>query len=793
MKRWIIAAAALVGPASASHADYAVIRVILHHPGNESGGNTGTPPGSFMGMPPASYMGTPPMSIMGTPPTSFVGTPPAANLGIMGQIGGPPTGATGTPGFRGATGGPPIGFMGGPPMGAIGGPPTGATGTPGFRGATGGPPIGFMGGPPMGAIGGPPMGATGGPGFRGAMGGPTGPPMGFMGGPPMGFMGGPNAPPPMGIIGGPAGPPNGGQGGPTNENLQPGDYVTAVVPLKHAPRSHAIKGFGGANAIYFDHDWGHTLYHEDADIQVQLVTTKQLALPEDQYKKRKAELGKEPNAQQYILLARWCLEVGLPDRCAEVLGELEKSGKTNNETPAILAAWAKVRPALDGEAANQAKARTWKEKLGYANLAVSQHYALVHNSDNLERDGVNRRLKDLEFTYKTYYLLFVLKGKALPAPAEKLVAVLVDKAETFRKAKETFRVGDLASDGLYARQANLAVFSPNRVDNASRNFEQVMREVYRKPGSEDLLTGKLPDLGRKREEAERRYQEAARNQMLALVERALREESEVAAATHEGALQLLAETGVLPRNTDAPEWLRFGLASLFEMPKGPFPGKTQTLVKQAFYPGAGGPNWAWRRYFDELEQEGLFKNAPEVLFNTLTDGYFKAARALAKPREGEDAREAAAAHDEALARARCLAWSLAYYLFTDRFDDFQGYLADLADLPRDVELDPALLLATFARRFGIDAEGLTAADAAANLDRFFGVSKDWIQSVRRFPAPTVALNLEKPPEKKTNNNPMGGPPGFPGYPGGPGFPGAPGFPGGGPQGPMGGNPRGPGS
>jgi len=474
----------------------------------------------------------------------------------------------------------------------------------------------------------------------------------------------------------------------------------------------------------------------------------------------------------------------LPDECAKLLGEVEalaadgKDRKVNKKVADVLAAWQKVKPIVGDEITKQSKAAVWKDKLRYSNVAVSKHYALVHNSDNVDRDGVQRRLDDLEANFKTYYLLFALKGKALRAPSEKLVALLADPA-TFRKQRQLFDVGDLASDGFYARQENLAIFSPVRVDNASRNFEQVMREVYRKFPT-DLLRGTFPEMGKR--DAAKQAEEAARAQVLALVEQAMREESELASATHEGTRQLVAETGVLPRNAPAPEWLRFGLASLFEMPKGPFPGKHSTMVKQAFWPGAGGPNWSWRRYLDEMEQDGLLQKKTELLYDTLTDAYFERSREAAKnAKEDEDVD---VYQSTSLSRGRCLAWGLTYYLFNDRFEEFEQYLAEIAALPRDVETDPYTMVKMFVQAFNVDAQGISPKDPKNNLDRYFAIASDWIKSVMRAPAPTVALNLEVPDSTTGPTRPGGPGGGFPGGPGGgfPGIPGGgtgPGFPGGG--------------
>jgi hypothetical protein len=769
MRRWLIATAALLATAvSSSYADYVIIRVYT----KSSNGMGGLGIGG--GMPPIGALG------------ERGGMPPMGQLGIPGM------------GLRGGLGGQPMGqfgFQG--PMGI--GPGPGAVGPgQGRFGNEGGQPMGFLGQPlgALGAGGQPPIGALGAAGQPG--------PMGFMGMPPMGNVGG--QPPAASVH----------------------DYVTVVVEAKKSPtaprgwRDVSIKPLAD-KVLFMDSNFGTTaLYEEDpSEISLQLIPSALpkgetkgtfLKTPKEQYIDRRNApdgvlKGKDRGPDRYLDEALWCLRVGLPDKCIEYLTELEKmvaqSKAKNPLTKRVtdaLSEYAKIKPILENEILKKDKATNWKDRLGYKNIAQSEHYALVHSSDDPKRDGIDRRLKALEDNFKTFYLIFALKGKALPAPKEKLVAVLIAEPKTFVAQKQIFNVDDLVSDGFHARQENLAIFSPNRIDLASHTFGRTMQEVHR-DYEVDLLNGQMPDLGANKEQAARSMRQLRRAQTLALVERALREESEIASATHEGTLQLVAETGLLPRNAPAPEWLRFGLGSLFEMPKGPFPGRSQSMVRLAFWPGAGGPNWAWRLYFDEMQQEGFMTNRQADLFyEAMTDAWFNQAREVERNKQdGEDVSE----HKEAcLARARTLSWSLTYYFFNHRFAEFDKFLTELSNLPRDAELDHYTMITTFLRNFGYDATGLTPKDPKGKIDRYKPVAQSWINAIRNDPAPTVNLNLEEPVPFDPNNpnGPNGPGPGGPGGfgPGGPGGfgPGGPGGPGGigpgGPGGPGGFGPGGPG-
>src|SRR5262249_1486414 len=120
---------------------------------------------------------------------------------------------------------------------------------------------------------------------------------------------------------------------------------------------------------------------------------------------------------------------------------------------------------------------------------------------------------------------------------------------------------------------------------------------------DDLLKGKeVKNLKKASDNAGGRSKffknEYPRLQTLALLHKALEEEAERAAVTHEGTRQLPVATGLLDPHVIAPEWLDFGFASLFEMPKGPFPG-TDGSASVAFWPGCGAPSWAYVRPFKD--------------------------------------------------------------------------------------------------------------------------------------------------------------------------------------------------
>ncbi len=668
--------------------------------------------------------------------------------------------------------------------GAPAGPPGGMGGTPGgMLGMGGGPPpggmIGIGGGPPPGGFGGRPGGMAGGP-PPGGMGGIPGPPPGGMGGgPPPGAPPAPGGFGAFGFSGANPGTPNPGQtAAPPRSKYALGadEYVTAVVEAKGGLHLVPLQAFRqervGGNNLYHaaaNHLWGTTYFDARADGIV--LDMNRLATPKDQLANRH-RLMKEPTPDKNLDLAEWCLTVGLPDDCMAIMDKLSTNDKAlaNPKIKAVLDAYQKVKEVITAAPAKTNVAKEWQARFNFT-MATSKHYAIIH-PDGLQ-ESATRRLEFLEDNFKTFYLWFAMRGEALRGPAEKLPAVIVADTVEFRKYRDAFEATNLVADGFHARRENLAVFSGRRLDKASVNFEQLLKDVYRKYRPADLFKAKLPD---PKDRDGDKFTEYARACTLALVDNALQRESEISSATHEGTQQLFAETGLLPRTVIAPEWVRFGLGSLFEMPKGPFPGGAGK-VKVAFYRGGGGPNWAYMRYYEEMRDQGLLRDANRDFIGTVADDYFRVARLMRTEAKDIDGESKETQSEKAYAKARTLSWSLVYFMAKERFPQFKQFLQEMAKLPRDAELDEEATITALAKAFGYATAGLSGVDSADK--RFSIIAVDWKNFMERQQSPSRMLKVENLVIEPDPSGTPGGPGGFPGLPGGPGgFPGIPGSPGG---------------
>jgi hypothetical protein len=594
-----------------------------------------------------------------------------------------------------------------------------------------------------------------------------------------------------GVPGGP-GMPGGGVGaappGLGNYTMNNDDYVTAVVEVKNlqpypAGTRYRRESIGGQ--FHFNTKWGTTHVDVSPNQSEIIVDHKNLPTPLRQLE-NKRKVMKNTSPEKMIDLADWCLSVGLPDEAIKILEGVSENPGNAELTPTakkVIDAFKSVKDSITANIPNSDKANVWKERIGYPIVSVSKHYAIIHKDGQHDQDSANRRLDYLEMNLKTFYTWFAIRGKALPAPTEKLVAILVGDTVEFRNYQNTFEATNLSTDSFFARRENIAVFSARRLDKASVNFDQLKADAYRKKWSTDYFNAKLPD---QRDKGGPTYGEFARGSAIALVNHALEQESEISAATHEGSKQLFAETGLLPRTVLAPDWVRFGLASLFEMPKGPFPGGAGQ-VKVAFYPGGGGPNWAYMRYYEEMKEKGLLKSMERVFLQTLTDANFKLARdvrklSTSKFNESQSKTETA---EQLYDRARTLSWALTYFLAKNHFPEFEAFLQELSKLPRDAELDPYSIMVAFATAFQVDTTHIDSKDI--DPANFLSIAQGWRAFMDRQQSPSRQLKVDALAITPPGSTP-GGMPGMPGgFPGGPGgFPGGPGGVPGGPGGPGGG-------
>jgi hypothetical protein len=655
MNRWILAVAVLFGGAVVvAHADYVIIKI-----------NLATAKDKEKEANPQGNLGQGPL---------VPGAPGNRGPGVPGMPGGK---GMGMQGGMGASGGAP----GGRGPGMPGMPP--APGLPGMPGAGG---MGMQGGAPrqggsgiqggVGIQGGAPgMGQRGGPGIPGMPGmgmGMQG--MGMQGMQGMGMMGGRGPAGMQGMGMGMMGGMGGSAFGQTQDEEEdaPPIFVGAIIEVEHS-NFHKAKGLTGhAN---FTHKWGgktHLPYLSNTH-DIVWVHIDRLPTVAKRYEAEKAKIKEDdPNrVSKLIELAQWALEHGLIKHVPEIMAEVNQLDSKNK----IAEAFQKVQAAIARRPTQDDPVIAWRERLGEFNVMVSDagHYTLLFDGT---RTNAAHRLQRLEENYQAFYYWWALQGIALPVPDFRLVAVLVNQKEAFEhQLKDIFDNVPTVSDGFFARRDNLAVFSANRLDETFEGFKSIVsNEFFTSFDQDKLLKGEA------KTPRNMTYDTVARAETCTLVMKAMEEEAELAAVSHEGTRQLISAAGLLPRNLQAPRWLDVGTASFFETPKG------------SPWSGTGGghlPYLARLHLWAKTKSKNLEKTPDATLRAVVTDHYFRELSKDPKKKEGE------------LLRARATSWALVYYLAHKKRDGLRRYFDELSNMPRDLEFDDQTLLDLFGRSFGL--------------------------------------------------------------------------------------------
>jgi hypothetical protein len=576
--------------------------------------------------------------------------------------------------------------------------------------------------PGMGGIGG--RGGERGPGGFG--GPPSGPPGGF-GGPPSGG----------GFMPGVPGQP--GQAGEEDEVEITPLYVVAVVELKGNPiRPQLMQvAMQGQTPLKITHKWGTTwLKAADNLTFFPLEQGRNQLWPSltKAFEKKYYDAHRDGASETGLLqLADFALSRGLMKDFHRVMEELVKLKPDSPQAKD----YQRLKAELERPAASNPDAEAWKSKLGIDGYKSKEnekgHYTLIHNLKTSEAAEAQSRLDRLENAFQSYYYWFALQAHAgaVKVPSHRLLAILVaptDKGE-FTRMHDIFGDPPLVADGFVARRDNLAVLSAQRRDDLYESLRSTAETTFRDMDPGTLLKG-------------RNDPKTYDAQTMALLLKALDEDGELATVTHEGPRQLLAASGLLPRDVEIPQWIQFGMGSFFETSKGsPWP----TLGDQSA--SLLDSNNYFYTYKTWLKGKKL-DPAKVALEKVITDRYFRLADELVK--NGKD-------DPTALHRARTMSWALAYFLAHTKLDGLLNYYRELSQLPRDLRFDDQVLMLTFARGFGLtDRNNPNQVDP----NKFAEFASQWESYLKRKNVemePAIKLvHQAKPKPAEQQNNPYGG-------------------------------------
>ncbi|MBL8793428.1 MAG: DUF1570 domain-containing protein [Planctomycetia bacterium] len=497
--------------------------------------------------------------------------------------------------------------------------------------------------------------------------------------------------------------------------------LTVVVFVEYT-KATPITNFplpAGVHLTELQHKWGRTYLLTDGQ-HVQIGPEgKPIVRPTvfQRYETKRKDLNifKNKSPQNYLDLAEYALTNGLFPQFQADMTDLIKSEPKDGPPAAAVKAYKQVQENLKQSLSRDDVGIDWKDQVS-GKVDRSEHYALIYDSKspaaNIE---ARNRLNRLERNLETFYYWWALKGKALPAPDRRLVAVLIEEPANFKINHRAFDSVPLVADGFYARRDNLVVLSTNRVDGPSDPVYRRITELIQ--GGWDLKNIMSPKWTLPRTMKASPI-EIAYAQTMALVKKCLDEESEIATTSHQGSRQLLAALGMLPRGVEMPEWIQFGWPAFFETPKF-----DPLIHTGAFWPTTGAPSWTYLVQWKVWEQEKQLEEPEKAIRNVLQDTYFDRAKA-----ENDDV---------LLLKARTMAWSFTYYLMERQLDGLLRYGEELAKLPRDLEFDGDIHLACFARAFNMARPDGTLDDA--KLD---ALAREWYKFIAITPVQMPELLQE---------------------------------------------------
>jgi hypothetical protein len=478
--------------------------------------------------------------------------------------------------------------------------------------------------------------------------------------------------------------------------------------------------------------WGTTNLYNDEQLQTRRVPVPSIKA---QYNRKVESLGRNRTNEKLYDLCEWCLNHGLLNEFAFQMDELAKTGKKTNldKLDRAVEAYTQVKAELAKRIDREDLSTYWRGRLGFR-MSQSDHYSLLYNAQLADPPEVERRLKLLEENMRGVYYWFAFRGIPLAMPSQKMVGVLLDQPDQFKVQRALIEDEPLVADSFFSARDNVAVFSAQRLDDASTLFGRQMQGSYAQGWDRAaLLKGTAAS-----KIAGKSIDEQYKMQTLALLDTVMEAEGERAAVSHDGTRQLFVNAGLQRQTVIMPDYLQFGMASVFETPKGPFP-LAPVEVRVPYWHGWGGPSWIYARIFKQIEQGGMMFDLPtpvrsasditqasEVLRQVVTDAEFSRARDLG-PRAG--ARN--------LLIARTYAWGLCYYLAKVRTAGVMKLYDELSKMPRDLELEPSEILACFCRAFDLADVTGTKPDPA----KFEAFAKDWLGFMRTVPTPGAEFNL----------------------------------------------------
>jgi hypothetical protein len=292
----------------------------------------------------------------------------------------------------------------------------------------------------------------------------------------------------------------------------------------------------------------------------------------------------------------------------------------------FVTAWAPMSDAVKQPAPLRSDAENWKVLVEANTIRVDRHYALIAYDSPPEE--IERRSAQLNDNFVAFFLWHATRGVALPVPKQPLTVVLAkDTRENLPQLRLALDCLSTQTDAFYSPDHNILVLAPERLDDVGQTFFRQSQQAFKRGLTRDrLLAGDIPKLDPTGEK-DSKPDDVARATTIALVEKLVTEEAEVASVSREGTRQLMFTTGALPKHVTLPNWLTEGAVNSFARPRGPayvtVGDDDKPFMTVTFATGYGTPNYVLQRYFRDLDvHKELNANRAKLLEHVLTDAYF---------------------------------------------------------------------------------------------------------------------------------------------------------------------------
>jgi hypothetical protein len=438
--------------------------------------------------------------------------------------------------------------------------------------------------------------------------------------------------------------------------------------------------------------------------------------------------------------ADWALQRGLQPEFLKSIDELKSLDEKNEVVLSIEKVTKKLKaaPKVD-DPASQSFVDELRGENYRTMVSEGGHYTLVTNIPAANDADLKRKLAKLEEVYSTFFYWHAINGRPIDPPKKRLTVVLinapVNQAKEFETKHAAFDWAPLVGSGFTAARDNVVVMASRRIDPVYTELEFNNDMMWKTLStSQDQLLTNINAVA-KQPQFQLKGRELPIIQTLAACQKSMDEENEMMTLSHEGVRQLIAATGILPRDVATAEWAKFGLASFFEVPA------------HSFYPSYGGPNWYQLIRFKALETTKKIeqKDATEILLKVISDEYFRTAYATLKQPAGKTKEERDALKAKTLDQvemAQATAWSLMYFLARNKADGLEQYFREIRALPRDCDFDSKVLKDCFYRAFGLmtqDPEVLGS--QVLNLGKLQTLAFEWLGAME-----TTTLELPEAQE-----------------------------------------------